>query len=154
MKTSRRFFLWFGIVIVLVLAVTVALALAGGNQPASLLSETTPEGVVQHYLLAIKAGQYTRAYAYLSPQSEQVKMNPYDNWVRTLQSMHNGGSWKASIVKSEVNDSDATVQVAIDVFRPAGPLSNPVSSNEITFILHNIDGKWLIDSPVDLYWLY
>jgi hypothetical protein len=153
-NASRKFLLGFGIVIVVVVAVAVTLAIVGGNQSPQLLDENTPEGTVQRYLLAVKDKDYPRAYSYLSPQSEYLKTNPYEDWVRSLQNNRNNSSWKAGIVRSSVKENDATVEVSIDVFRADGALSNPVNSNTITFVMKKQSGKWMIDSPVDLYWLY
>lgn len=144
----------FGIIIVAIVAAAVILAIAGGNEQVKLLSETSPEGTVQRFLMAVKAQDYSTAYGYLSLPADQPKSNSYDDWIRSAQSNRNASSWKASIIKSTVRDKDATVDVAIEVFRPEGPLANPVSTNQVAFILHNEDGKWLINSPADLYWLY
>lgn len=154
MKASSRFLLIFGIIIVAIVAAAVILAIAGGNEQVKLLSETSPEGTVQRFLMAVKAQDYSTAYGYLSLPADQPKSNSYDNWIRSAKSNRNSSSWKASIIKSTVRDKDATVDVAIDVFRPEGPLANPVSTNQVTFILSNDGGKWLINSPADLYWLY
>lgn len=154
MKTSGRFLLGFGIVIVVVVAVAVILALIGGNEPVKLLPEDSAEGTVQRYLMAVKEQDYVKAYTFISPQSEYFKTNPYDNWVRSTQSMRGNSSWKASIVKSTIRDNSATIEVAVDVFRPGGPLENPVNTNRIIFLLQKENSKWLINSPVDLYWLY
>jgi hypothetical protein len=153
-KASRKFLIGFGIVIVIVVGISVALALVGGSQSAKVLDENTPEGTVQRYLLAVKDQDYPKAYSYLSPNSEYVKTNPYDVWIRSMPSARNASSWKAGIVKSNVKENDATVDVVIDVFRADSPLSNPVNTNTITFVLHKENGKWLINTPVDLYWLY
>jgi hypothetical protein len=154
MKASSRFLLIFGIIIVAIVAAAVTLAIAGGNEQVKLLSETSPEGTVQRFLMAVKAQDYSTAYGYLSLPTDEPKSNSYDNWIRSAQSSRNSSSWKASIIKSTVRDKDATVDVAIEVFRPEGPLANPVSTNQVTFILSNDGGKWLINSPADLYWLY
>ena len=154
MKTSSKFLLGFGIVIVLVVAVAVTLAVISGNEPVKLLPEDSAEGTVQRFLMAVKEQDYVKAYTFLSPQSENLKTRPYEDWVRSMQSMRGNSSWKASIVKSTVRENDATVEVAVDVFRPDGPLANPVNTNHIMFLLQKENGKWLINSPVDLYWLY
>jgi hypothetical protein len=154
MKNSSRFLLGFGIFIILVVAVAVTIVLVSGNQQVKLLPEDSPEGTVQRFLMAVKDQDFTKAYGYLYPQSDQLKGNPYDNWVRSAQSYRDSSTWKASIVKSTVRENDATVEVAVDVFRAEGPLSNPVNTNRITFLLQKDNGKWMINSPVDLYWLY
>jgi len=154
MKSSSRFLLSFGIVIIVVVAVAVTLALIGGNEPVKLLPGDSPEGTVQKFLMAVKEKDYVKAYTFLSPQSEYLKTSPYDDWVRSMQSMRGDSSWKASIVKSTVRENDATVEVAVDVFRPDGPLADAVNSNRVMFLLQKENGKWMINSPVDLYWLY
>jgi len=154
MKASSRFLLGFGIFIIVIVAVAVIIALAGGSEQVKLLPENSPEGTVQRFLVAVKDQDYAKAYSYLYPQSDQLKGNPYDNWVRSVQSYRDSSTWKASIVKSTVRENDATVEVVIDVFRPEGPLANPVNTNRITFVLQKENSKWMINSPVDLYWLY
>ena len=154
MKTSSRFLLGFGIVIVLVVAVAVTLALIGGNEPVKLLPQDSAEGTVQRFLMAVKEQDYVKAYTFISPQTEYLKTGSYDEWVRSMQSMRANSSWKASIVKSTLRENDATIDVAVDVFRPDDPLTNPVNTNRVTFLLLKENGKWMITSPVDLYWLY
>ncbi len=153
MKTSSRFLLGFGIFILVLVAAAVTIALVGGNEQVKLLPENSPEGTVQRFLMAVKDQDYTKAYGYLRLTEDQLKYNSYDNWIRSTQSSRNS-SWKASIVKSTVRENDATVEVAVEVFRPEGPLANPVSTNHVTFILRNENGKWMINSPAELYWLY
>lgn len=154
MKTSGRFLVGFGIMIIAVVAAAIVLAVMGGNEPVKVLPEDSPEGTVQRFLMAVKEQDYVKAYSFISPQSEYMKTSPYDNWIRSIQSQRSNSSWKASIIKSTVRENDATVEVAVDVFRPEGPLANPVNTNRITFVLQKINGRWMINSPVDLYWLY
>jgi uncharacterized membrane protein YvbJ len=154
MKTSSRFLLGFGIIILAIVAVAVILAVTGGNQQVKLLPETSPEGTVQRFLMAVKDHDFQKAYSLLAPQPEQVKGDTYENWVRSVQSPRDTSSWKASILKSTVRDNDATVEVAVDIIRPEGPLINPVTTNQVVFMLQKQDGKWLISQPADIWWLY
>ena len=155
MKTSGRFLLVFGFVILIVVAVAVALSVIGGNAPVKMLSEDTPEGVVQRFLMAVKEGDYAKAYTYLSPLPEDSRIYTYEEWIRSTQSRDVNSSWKASIVKSTVKGNDATVDVNIDRFRlPDSPMTNPVYNYSIRFVLQKENGKWMINSPVDIYWLY
>jgi hypothetical protein len=154
MKTSSRFLLGFGIIILAIVAVAVILAVTGGNEQVKLLPETSPEGTVQRFLMAVKDHDFQKAYSLLAPQPEQVKGDTYENWVRSVQSPRDTSSWKASILKSTVRDNDATVEVAVDIIRPGGPLVNPVTTNQVTFMLQKQDGKWLISQPADIWWLY
>jgi len=154
MKTSNRFLLGFGIIIAAIVGIAVTLAITGGNEQVKLLPETSPEGTVQRFLMAVKDHDYLKAYSFLAPQPEQVKGDSYENWVRSVQSSRDRSSWKASILKSTVRDDNATVEVAVDVLRPEGPLVNPVTTNQVTFMLQKQDGRWLIDQPADIWWLY
>jgi len=154
MKASSRFLLIFGIIIAAVVGIAVTLAVTGGNLPVKLLPDDSPEGTVQRFLMAVKDHDYLKAYGYLAPQPEPVKGDTYDNWVRSVQNPRDTSSWKASILKSTVRDDNATVEVAVDVIRPDGPLMNPVNTNQVTFMLQKQDGRWLINQPADIWWLY
>jgi hypothetical protein len=155
MKTSSRFLLGFGIFIAVIVVAAVVVSVIGSNAPVKMLPENSPEGAVQQYLMAVQGRDYVKAYSYLSPAADSgYKKDTYDNWVSSMQSNRNLSSWKASIVKSTARDNDATVEVTVDVFRSGGLFSDPVNSNYITFVLQMENGKWLIKSPVDLYWLY
>ncbi len=71
MKTSNRFLLGFGIIIAAIVVLAVTLAVTGGNEQVKLLPETSPEGTVQRFLLAVKDHDYLKAYGFLAPQPEQ-----------------------------------------------------------------------------------
>ena len=154
MKTSSRFLLVFGSIIVAIVAIAVILAATGSNEQVKLLPETSPEGTVQRFLMAVKEHDYQKAYGFLAPQPDPVKGDTYENWVRSVQNPRETSSWKASILKSTVRDNDATVEVAVDIIRPEGPLMNPVNTNQVTFMLQKQEGKWLISQPADIWWLY
>jgi hypothetical protein len=154
MKTSNRFLLVFGIIIVAIVGIAVTLAVTGGSEPVKLLPGDSPEGTVQRFLMAVKDRDYLKAYGFLAPQTEQVKGDTYENWIRSTQTSRDASSWKASILKSTVRDNSATVEVAVDVFRPDGPLGNPVNTNRVTFILQMEGDRWLISQPADIWWLY
>jgi hypothetical protein len=127
-----------------------------GKSNAPLLAENTPEGTIQRYLLAVQDKDYPTAYTYLVPLDSgngDNKTQTYDNW---LQSAQNRGTstWKANLGKVDITGDTASVIVMIDIFRPGGPLANPVSTNNMTFMLKNSGSRWLIILPTDLYWLY
>jgi hypothetical protein len=155
MKTSSRFLLGFGIFIAVIVVAAVVISVIGSNGPVKMLPADSPEGTVQRFLLAVQERDYVKAFTYLSPPADSgYPKDNYDNWVSSMQSNRNLSSWKASIVKSTARDKDATVEVAVDVFRSGGLFGDPVNTNYITFVLQMENGKWLIKSPVDMYWLY
>ncbi len=152
MSSSNRFLLGFGIGILLIIAVAITISLIGSNQPVKMLPENTPEGTVQRFLTAIKDQDYTGAEALVAPPSETDTYNSLEQWVKSRQSAGStDSSWKASIVKSTVKGDSATIQVAVDIFRPGGLLTDPVSTSQVTFSLHKAGDGWLIDQPVDLW---
>jgi hypothetical protein len=155
MSSSSRFLLGFGVLILVIVAISVIIAVIGSNQPVKILPENSPEGTVQRFLTAVRDRDYTKAYDFLAPQAGTDKTNTLDQWVSSTQNSRNStSSWTASIVKSTVNDDNASVDVVIEVFRPNGPLNDPVSSNNVTFLLQKAGDVWLIQQPIDLWWLY
>lgn len=154
MSSSSRFLLGFGVLILVIVAISVIIAVIGSNQPVKILPENSPEGTVQRFLTAVRDRDYTKAYDFLAAQTGTDKVNTLEQWVQSTQySRDSTSSWKASIVKSTINGDNSSVEVAIDVFRPNGPLADPVSSNHITFLLQKAGDRWLIEQPVDLWWL-
>ena len=156
MRTSSRTLIGFGIAIAVLIIGTIVMVLTLGKGHAPLLSENTPQGVVQRYLIAVQEKNYPGAYAYLVPQDPKNINNPpqtYDNWLISAQNNPNT-TWKANLGTVNITGESATVIVTIDVFRAGGPFANPVNTNSITFILKQSGATWLIISPTDLYWLY
>ena len=68
MKSTDKFLI--GIVVGIVLLVVVAFVVALTRPEPTYRAEDTPEGVAHNYLLALKKGDYQRAYGYLSPTLE------------------------------------------------------------------------------------
>ncbi len=154
MKTSNRLLLWFGAAIGVLVIVTVALVIGTTRGNSVLLPENTPEGTVQRFLLAIEQRDYAKAYSYLA-LDEKGQPVPYEDWVQSLPpSVSADSSWKATIDKSTVRDSDATIDVTISVFRPRGPFNDPVSSNRVSFTLKKVGTSWRITSRPYLYFLW
>ena len=154
MNSSRRWLIIFAIVIGILVVATVALVLINRGSEVTLLPEDTPQGVVQRYLLAIKDGDYQKAYSYLS--FIKGKIMTYDDWVRSwnLPQTSNQSVWKATLGKTTQDDYNASVGVTINTFRPGGLFEDPINSRQITFKLVKIVGKWVITSPTYFYWGY
>jgi hypothetical protein len=157
-KSSSRWLLAFGVsigVLVIVAIVLVFTMARPGGVP--LLPENTPEGTVQRYFLALQAEEYVTAYSYLSPPPS-AKLT-YDDWVRSIYTPAEKSEWKVTLGKSAVSDSEATVDVVIDVFRANEPfenppLENPVHTHYVTFFLKQEGTSWKITSPWDVWWLF
>ena len=153
MRSSRRWLFIFGLAIGALVIVTVALVLTT-TSPADkpLLSEDTPEGTVQRFLLAVRDEDYLAADSYLSPTIDDKIA--YDLRRPQPAGSGDGPGWKATLGKSIVRDDEATVDVTVDVFRPSGPFENSVSTHQVTFFLKKEGDSWRITSPVNLWWLY
>jgi hypothetical protein len=159
--SSRRALVYFGIGIALILGVTVVLVLTLGKGDAPLLPADTPQGTVQRYLLAVQQKDYAGAYSFITPSptpTDSFKSPPpgpptsFSFWMMSAQNA-SGVSWKATLDKAAVTGSTANVQISVEVFRPGGPLSNPVHTLTEIFLLTQEGNSWLITSPTDLYWL-
>jgi hypothetical protein len=151
-KSSSRWLLAFGVAIGVLVIVAVVLVLTMPTPEARLLPEDTPGGTVQRYFLALQAQDYVTAYSYLVPPSNEK--NPYETWRSPLISSEEKPEWKVTLGKSAVTDSEATVDVTVDIFRPSGPFDSPVRTQHITFFLKKEGTSWKISSPWDVWWLF
>jgi hypothetical protein len=151
-KTSSRWLLIFGVIIGVLVIAAVALVLTMPPKDMPLLPENTPEGTVQRYFMALQAEDYLTAYSYLSPPP--TEKYPYEEWRSPFTSFEGKPAFKVTLGKSAVKDSQATVDVVVDVFRPGGPFDNPVRTNQITFFLKKEETSWKITSPWDVWWLF
>jgi hypothetical protein len=151
-KSSSRWLLAFGATIGVLVIVAIVLVLTMPTPETRLLPENTPEGIVQRYFLALKTGDYIKAYSYLIPPPSEKY--PYQEWSGPFSSSGEKPEWQARVVKSAVSDSEATVDVVVDVFRPGGPFDNPVRTNQITFFLKKEGTSWKITSPTYVGWFF
>ncbi|MBI4188565.1 MAG: hypothetical protein HY529_05090 [Chloroflexi bacterium] len=152
--TSRRWLFIAGLAIGLLAVVAIVLVLTtSSSADKPLLSEDTPEGIVQRFILAIKNKDYLTAESYLAPPPDNK--TPYPD-LRQIQvgGQSEGPGWKAALGKSTVRGDDATVDVSVSVFRPGGPFENSVNTFQVTFFLKKIGTVWKITSPLNLWWIY
>ena len=153
---SRRWLIAFASIIGILAIATVSLVLLTRDNEVALLPEGTPQGTVQRYLIAIQEQNYREAYSYLSFDPSE-KITTYDDWLRMvggIPQMPYSVTWKATLGKMTQNVDVASVEVAIDTFRPEGPFIDPVRTQLIIFQLAKISGQWLITSPTYIYWIY
>ena len=152
MKASNRLLLGFGIAVGVLVIAAVVLVLTIPTQETRLLPENTPEGIVQRYFQALQKEDYVTAYSYLIPPPSEKY--PYEEWRSPLIRSEEKPGWKVTLGKSAVRDSEATVDVVVDVFRPSGPFDNPVRTQHVTFFLKKEGTIWKITSPWDVWWLF
>jgi len=151
MKSSSRLLIIFGAAIAALVIIAIILVLALPAKPVSLLAESTPEGIVQRFFLALQNEDYAKAYSYLD-QTSNNKMT-YEMWREGQNRSPEKISWKVTIGTAKINDKEATVEVIVDKFRPQGPFSDPIETNRMNFTLNKNDSGWVITYPLDLWWL-
>jgi hypothetical protein len=160
-KSSNRVLIFFGIGIGILVMATVILVVAVGRGNPPLLSEDTPQGIVQRYLQAVQNKDYAGAYGYLAPAQAAPDNSkplpgppqPFDMWIMSARNTASF-TWKASLGNTQVTGNIATVELIVEVFSPSGPFGNPVHTNNVTVFLKRSGSSWLITSPTDLYWVY
>jgi hypothetical protein len=151
-KSSSRWLLAFGATIGVLVIVAIVLVLTIPTQETRLFPEDTPEGTVQRYFKALETGDYMTAYSYLIPPPSEKY--PYQEWSGPFSSSGEKPGFKVTLGKSAVSDSEATVDVVVNVFRPGGPFENPVRTQYVTFFLKKEGTFWKITSPWDVWWLF
>jgi hypothetical protein len=152
-KSSKRWLIIFGAAIGLLVIVAIVLVFTMSRQEgAPLLSENTPEGVVQRYLLALQDKEYMTAYSYLSPPADE-KLT-YEKWRESFGWYGEQNEVRVTLEEPAVTGNEATVEVTVDVFRAGGPFDNPVSTQRITFFLKQEGASWKITSPTYVGWFF
>jgi len=155
MNSSRRWLLIFAVVIGILVIAAVSLVLFTKGNKVTLLSEDSPQGVVQRYLIAIQEKDYQQAFGFLS-FNPMDKIMTYNDWVMMISTPQPSSQsvWKATLGKVTVNGNDATVEVTIDIARPGGLFGNSQTSQLIIFQLVKTTNVWKITSPTYVFWIY
>jgi hypothetical protein len=153
MKSSNKWLLGFGsaLGILVILAIILVLTMPGSDE-VELLPESTPEGVVQRYVIAIKNQDYGEAYGYLSASAiaDEGRYNSFEEWSRMFLNRDRGDPWRAVIGEAEYFDNKAFVDVTIEIFSPEGLFGDPVREMYYPFTLEQEGGVWKITSPLDV----
>lgn len=153
MKSSKRWLIIFGAAIGLLVIVAVALVLTMNQSDGTpSLPEDTPGGVVERYILALQAKDYTTAYSYLSPPAEE-KLT-YEKWRESFGGYGEENETRITLGETTTTGSEATVAVTVDIFRADEPFDNPVSTQHIYFLLKQEGVSWKITSPTYVWWFF
>jgi hypothetical protein len=152
MKGTDKFLL--GIVAGVVLLVAVTFVLVLRRPEPTYRSEETPEGVAHNYLLALRQGEYDRAYGYLSPtlvdyptNAEQFAGQVEDTrWAFRLDR-----DVSLVVESARISGDRATAVVQETTFYTGGLFSSNQSISTFDMILMRQDDTWkIIDA--DRYW--
>ncbi|TLN14258.1 hypothetical protein FDZ74_09250 [bacterium] len=141
MKSDRfLLFLLIGIGVLVLLAVGLYLARSGAQQAYG--DETTPEGVLRNYILAVQKEDFTRAYTYLS---DSTKGKPslaafQENLIAMQSEMYRTG---VEIGTTLFNDDDTAVISVTIIHNADGVFSTPYRNVQSVTALRE-KGNWKI----------
>jgi hypothetical protein len=112
--------------------------------------ETSPDGVVRNYIVAVKKGDYDRAFAYLSTLDPKIdKLN-----FRQSISTQAGEISSTGIEVGQMSiDGDHAI-VTISLIRGNGGLFGDVYREQQSAELTQKDGAWKITSMPYPFWNY
>jgi hypothetical protein len=130
------------VLVLVVGAIVVAVLTTRGG--VDLLSEDSPEGTVQRYLLALEDGDYEAAYAYLS-EDLRVRCS-LDEFVKSASYTEVQDS-EITLEETRTFDGRALVRASVSVFEPGFPFGEGEQSYERTFELRAEDGAWRMTEP-------
>ncbi len=120
--------------------IVVALVTTDGD----LLSEATPEGVLQRYLRALEDGDHQQAYDYLAEDARATC--PFADFVKQASYQGVRGS-QMTLEEVERFDDRALVTANVTVFDPEIPFGPEEHSYERTFEL-TLEGRdWKVTWP-------
>lgn len=153
MKSTDKFLI--GIVGGIVLIVVAAIAVVLLRPKPEYRPENTPEDIVHNYLLALKKGDYERAYNYLSPK---LKDYPEDTEAFTDDIDDHSGAFSLdentslNVQSSRITGERSTVKVLETAFYGGGLFDSGQHDYTFDMKLRLEDGIWkLVDG--DSYWV-
>lgn len=156
MKTNDKFLI--GIVVGVILLIVTAFVIAINRPIVSYQDDSTPEGVINNYLLALQTQDYEKAYSYLHPELENYPTS-LDSFIQQVMA----NSWlfgqydnqRVSFedIKAKISNQRANVEVFRTVFSQSGLFSSNQYTDSITFSLRQDSaGQWKIISGSQ-YWV-
>ena len=140
-----------GILIGIGVLILLALGLFFTRQDkAEYIVDTTPEGVVHNYVLAILDKDYEKAYGYLAdlenkPTYEKFRQSFFNGMV-------NANDTGLDVGTAEINGDEASVAVTV-FFSNSDPFSSGYQ-NEDHALLVQQNGNWKISAMPYSYWDY
>ncbi len=141
-----------GVVAALIVA-SVVVALVNPRGAAETLSEDTPEGVVQRFILALQDEDYSLAHAYLS--DELKKSCPVERMRDTVQWFAEGSTDRrvALLEKEELSGGRVQIRVRVTEVNVSPPFGVNENSHQERYVLVQEAGEWrFAESPWPIDW--
>ncbi len=145
-NTSTNWLIGAGIAVAILLVASVTVALIADRNEPELRAETTPEGVVQRYLIAIDNDDPQAAYNYLSQRLKDActyqHFRDTNTWIRE-QDM------RISLTDTETvgESQEVTVRIRQVYVRGDVPFTPSESSYTQRFVLRQYEGAWRFYEP-------
>lgn len=148
-SASGRWLLGAVVLLVAVLVAGIALALLNERR-VDLFPETSPEGTVQRYLIALEKEDYKGAYEYFAASVKEKCR--YDSLLRRVSDAEIKES-QVVLEKTKALDKWAEVTVTVSRFRASGPFSSSEHAFKQTFHLVEEESGWrLSEIPWPIWW--
>ncbi len=142
-----RFLLAIVIGIVILSLAAIGLYLVRST-PVALADDSTPEGVVQNYVISLDQGDYETAYAYLHEGEYKPSLEKFRLSFEDLQL--NPSETSVQIRASEVDGKEA--QVTLELLHSGSGLFASTWRDTNTAELVQQQGKWKIKNMPYPYW--
>lgn len=139
----------------LLVVVGIAAVFLAGRAPASTVADpSSPVGVVQAYLEALRAGDADRSYGYLSRTAQAT--TPRDRYLERFPRHSAPGQTSQTsrllIEPGKLEGDVAEVKVTISRFSSGGgPFSYGTYHQDVTVRLNQENGVWRIAQPTEPY---
>lgn len=145
-RFDRRLALLLGGAVLLIIAGLVAVPLMGRQTPP-LAPENTPEGVVQRFYLALYARNYSTAYDYLAPDTqEKLSLTEFQQG-----SQHIVDNSQLRIGSVTVDGDTATVRANLTTFGSGELFGSNEWTSENDVLLERDGESWKIVSGFGVY---
>jgi hypothetical protein len=140
-----------GILIGIGVLILLALGLFFARQDKRVyMADTTPDGVVHNYVLAILNKDYQKAYGYLA----DLKNKPtYEEFRQSFfNGMVNSNDTGVDVGSVEINKDEAVVSLSV-YYSNSDPFSSRYASQDRALLV-NQNGEWKLNSMPSNFWGY
>lgn len=114
------------------------------------VDDSTPQGVVQNYIVAVQKQDYEKAYSYLADLENKPTYDQFrDAFFSGMVSPSNAG---VEILGSQIDGDRARVELSL-FFAPSAPLESGARSTENALLVRQ-GNAWKIRQMPYLFWAY